>query len=157
GAGMIQTGYRLGMLVSGAGALTIAARAGWFVSYAVMASLLAVGILAFLLGPEPAATQDAQLSLRTGRSANGISACEVLPCDQATGELAQGGKGEESVVPRLFAPTRTTQREAAYALRRWIATAVIGPFRDFTQRPCWLAILVFVFGYKLGEAMAGVM
>src|SRR6202521_1754412 len=30
GAGMIQTGYRIAMLVSGAGALFIAARAGWF-------------------------------------------------------------------------------------------------------------------------------
>jgi PAT family beta-lactamase induction signal transducer AmpG len=30
GAGMIQTGYRLAMLVSGAGSLVIAARAGWF-------------------------------------------------------------------------------------------------------------------------------
>ncbi len=53
GAGMIQTGYRLAMLVSGAGALMIAARAGWFVAYATMAGLLAVGMLVFLLGPEP--------------------------------------------------------------------------------------------------------
>jgi PAT family beta-lactamase induction signal transducer AmpG len=42
-------------------------------------------------------------------------------------------------------------------LRQWIATAVVGPFRDFMRRPYWAAILVFVFGYKLGEAMAGVM
>jgi MFS transporter, PAT family, beta-lactamase induction signal transducer AmpG len=157
GAGMIQTGYRLGMLVSGAGALMIAARAGWFVSYAVTASLLSVGILAFLLGPEPAATQDAQLSLLTGGSANGISACEILPRDQATEEPTQGRESEEWVVTRLFALARTNRSEATYALRRWIATAVIGPFRDFMQRPYWLAILVFVFGYKLGEAMAGVM
>jgi MFS transporter, PAT family, beta-lactamase induction signal transducer AmpG len=53
GAGMIQTGYRLGMLVSGAGALAIASRAGWFASYAIMAALLAVGMLVFLFGPEP--------------------------------------------------------------------------------------------------------
>src|ERR1700748_1805106 len=37
GAAMIQTGYRLGMLVSGAGALIIANRAGWFTAYATMA------------------------------------------------------------------------------------------------------------------------
>src|SRR5690349_3060163 len=53
GAGMIQTGYRLGMLVSGAGALAIASRVGWFASYAIMAALLAVGMLVFLFGPEP--------------------------------------------------------------------------------------------------------
>jgi len=54
GAGMIQTGYRVGMLVSGAGALVIASRAGWFVAYATMAAILAVGLLVFLFGPEPA-------------------------------------------------------------------------------------------------------
>ena len=55
GAGMIQAGYRIGMLVAGAGALVIAARAGWFVAYATMAALVGVGMLVFLLGPEPAA------------------------------------------------------------------------------------------------------
>ncbi|MGD1212591.1 MAG: MFS transporter [Candidatus Acidiferrales bacterium] len=53
GAGTIQTGYRLGMLASGAGALVIAARAGWFAAYASMAALMLVGILVFLLGPQP--------------------------------------------------------------------------------------------------------
>ena len=50
---MIQTGYRIAMLVSGAGSLMIAARAGWFAAYATMAALMAVGMLVFLLGPEP--------------------------------------------------------------------------------------------------------
>src|SRR5713101_6639887 len=53
GAGMIQTGYRIAMLVSGAGSLMIAARAGWFAAYATMAALLTIGMLVFLLGPEP--------------------------------------------------------------------------------------------------------
>jgi PAT family beta-lactamase induction signal transducer AmpG len=94
GAGMIQTGYRVAMLVSGAGALVIAARVGWFAAYATMAALLVVGILVFLFGPEPS---------------------------------------------------------------YWLSTAVIGPFADFMRRPIWPVILVFVVGYKLGEAMAGVM
>ena len=50
---MIQTGYRIAMLVSGAGALVIASRFGWFAAYATMAALLTVGILVFLFGPEP--------------------------------------------------------------------------------------------------------
>jgi MFS transporter, PAT family, beta-lactamase induction signal transducer AmpG len=53
GAGMIQTGYRIGMLVAGAGALLIAGHAGWFAAYATMAALMAVGLVGFLLGPEP--------------------------------------------------------------------------------------------------------
>ncbi len=53
GAGMIQAGYRIGMLGAGAGALFIADRAGWFASYAVIAGMLGVGLGAFLIAPEP--------------------------------------------------------------------------------------------------------
>jgi len=53
GAGMIQTGYRIGMLVAGAGTLVIAEHNGWFAAYGTMAALLGIGVLAFLLGPEP--------------------------------------------------------------------------------------------------------
>jgi MFS transporter, PAT family, beta-lactamase induction signal transducer AmpG len=56
GAAMIQTGYYLGMLASGAGALAIAARLGWFAAYATMAVLLALSMLTFLFGPEPNVT-----------------------------------------------------------------------------------------------------
>lgn len=112
GAGMIQTGYRIAMLVSGAGALMIAARASWFAAYATMAALLVVGMLVFLLGPEP-----------------GLAA-QALQSTRASGWDA---------------------------FRHWLATAVIGPFADFMHRPLWPVILIFVLGYKLGEAMAGVM
>lgn len=117
GAGMIQTGYRLAMLVSGAGALVIAARAGWFAAYATMAGLLGLGVLVFLFGPEP----------------------RVHPeNDRLPGAAAKPGGGWGSV-------------------RSWFSTAVIGPFADFMRRPMWLVILIFIVGYKLGEAMAGVM
>jgi PAT family beta-lactamase induction signal transducer AmpG len=107
GAGMIQTGYRIAMLVSGAGALVIAARAGWFAAYATMAAMLVVGLLVFLFGPEP---------------------------DRAGGDAPAGG-----------------------GISQWLSTAVIGPFADFMRRPIWPVILIFVLGYKMGEAMAGVM
>lgn len=53
GAGAVQTGYRIAMLVSGAGALIIADHKGWFAAYATMAALLLVGVAVFLFGPEP--------------------------------------------------------------------------------------------------------
>ncbi len=112
GAGMIQTGYRIAMLVSGAGALMIAASAGWFAAYATMAALLVVGMLVFLCGAEPAPPAEIAHHERTG--------------------------GWD-------------------ALRHWLATAVTGPFADFMHRPVWPLILLFILGYKLGEAMAGVM
>ena len=58
GAGVIQTGYRIAMLVSGAGALIIADHAGWFAAYATMAAQLKRPERAvFNLHPPPYATQ----------------------------------------------------------------------------------------------------
>jgi len=112
GAGMIQTGYRIGMLISGAGALMIASRVGWFAAYAAMAALIGVSMLVLLFAPEP--------TVRV----------EVTPHQP---------------------------RSRSDAFRQWLATAVTGPFADFMRRPLWAVILIFVLGYKLGEAMAGVM
>ena len=112
GAGAIQTGYRIAMLVSGAGALIIADHAGWFPAYATMAALLSAGLLVFLLGPEPEAVEHRERG------------SEISRWD---------------------------------AIRQWFATAIGGPFADFARRPMWPLIVVAVVGYKLGEAMAGVM
>jgi PAT family beta-lactamase induction signal transducer AmpG len=111
GAAMIQSGYRIAMLVSGAGGLLIANYAGWFAAYATMAAFVFVGMLVFLLCPEP------KVAVKDVRAA---------------------GSGWQAV-------------------QQAIVTAVIGPFRDFMRRPLWPLILVCIFGYKLGEAMAGVM
>ncbi|WP_051523802.1 AmpG family muropeptide MFS transporter [Zymobacter palmae] len=46
-------GYRLGMLVGGAGALIIGAQFGWSAAYFVMALITAVGLLAVLLSKPP--------------------------------------------------------------------------------------------------------
>jgi len=111
GAAMIQSGYRIGMLAAGAGGLFIAAYAGWFAAYATMAALVGVGMLVFLLAPEP----------------------------------------------KVSAKPSNSTGSGWHAIRRAISTAVIGPFRDFMHRPLWPIILIAIFGYKLGEAMAGVM
>ena len=111
GAAMIQTGYRIGMLASGAGALFIAASAGWFAAYATMAALVGVGMLVFLFSPEP------------------------------------------KVVAHDPGAAKSTWATILHAFN----IAVIGPFRDFMNRPLWPVILIAIFGYKLGEAMAGVM
>jgi PAT family beta-lactamase induction signal transducer AmpG len=38
-----------------------------------------------------------------------------------------------------------------------LRAAVVDPFVDFTGRPYWLAILLFIALFKLGEALAGIM
>jgi PAT family beta-lactamase induction signal transducer AmpG len=110
-AAMVQAGYRIGMLVSGAGGLLIAAYAGWFAAYATMAALVGAGLVVFLLVPEP----------------------------------------------KVPAETPQPAESGWHTVRRAISKAVIVPFRDFMQRPLWPVILIAIFGYKLGEAMAGVM
>lgn len=102
GAAVVVAGYRVAMLVAGAGALEIADHAGWFWAYGTMAILLLVGLATFLAMREPAPAPRHDISWRA--------------------------EFEE---------------------------AVIAPFRDFMRRPYWLAILLFIPLYKLGEAMAG--
>ena len=55
GAAMLVFGYRVAMLVSGGGTLIIAGLASWGWAYGAMAALMAVGISATLLNPEPEA------------------------------------------------------------------------------------------------------
>lgn len=54
GAAMTQTGYRFGLLVAGAGAIALADFISWPLIYAVMASLVGIGMVAALIAPEPA-------------------------------------------------------------------------------------------------------
>ena len=53
GAAMIVLGYRIGMLVSGAGALYLATYVGWLATYGLMSLFMLVGIATVLLNPEP--------------------------------------------------------------------------------------------------------
>ncbi|MHA1539608.1 MAG: AmpG family muropeptide MFS transporter [Alphaproteobacteria bacterium] len=53
GAAMFVFGYRLGMLVSGAGALYLAAFWGWSFAHIIVAACIAVGAVAILVGPRP--------------------------------------------------------------------------------------------------------
>jgi PAT family beta-lactamase induction signal transducer AmpG len=50
---MIVLGYRIGMLVSGAGALYLASFFGWFAAYTLMACMVLVGLITILVNPEP--------------------------------------------------------------------------------------------------------
>ena len=64
GAGMVVMGYRIGMLVAGAGGLYLATFVGWFEVYATMAALITIGVATILLNPEPAAVETAEAKAR---------------------------------------------------------------------------------------------
>lgn len=56
GAAMVTLGYRIGMLLSGAGALAAADQFGWQATYFLMAGVMASGILLTLVAREPGAS-----------------------------------------------------------------------------------------------------
>lgn len=57
GAAAVQFGYRVGMLISGAGSLFLAEALPWPLVYAVMAGLMGIGALTLLINKEPKVTQ----------------------------------------------------------------------------------------------------
>lgn len=65
GAAMVQYGYRIGMLASGAGALALADNMSWTATYLVMAAAMAAGMLTVLFSPEPIAADTIKPTART--------------------------------------------------------------------------------------------
>jgi PAT family beta-lactamase induction signal transducer AmpG len=63
GAAMTQTGYRIGLLVAGAGAIALADFISWPLIYAVMAALVGIGMFASLIAPDPAPVKTHQIEL----------------------------------------------------------------------------------------------
>jgi PAT family beta-lactamase induction signal transducer AmpG len=63
GAAVWVNGYRIALLVAGAGTLMIADSIGWPATYFVMAAVMAAGIVAILVSPEPTRHADPPKSL----------------------------------------------------------------------------------------------
>ncbi len=103
GATMYVLGYRVGCVVSGAGAIGLAAVLTWNEVYFINALLLVVGMAAVFLADEPVAAEgDKQISV----------------------------PGKKEI----------------------LQYAIVEPFRLFMSRPYWLAALMIVLSYRLGDA-----
>lgn len=53
GAAMVTAGYRAAIIISGGGAMMVAAKVGWRITYLSMAAIMALEILITLWSPEP--------------------------------------------------------------------------------------------------------
>ena len=73
GAAMATLGYRIGMLLSGAGALALADALGWHMTYLLMAGIAALAILLTLLAQEPALTNDSSPAAAAGATTHGLT------------------------------------------------------------------------------------
>ncbi len=125
-------GYRLAMLVAGAGALYLAELTDWSTAYLCMAALMLIGIVTVLFIDEP----------------------EVGEAEQTqTMERAV----IHSVMPHLDldAPLNSSWAK----VRRWFTVAVLCPFIDFFQRNgrFALTILLLISLYRLSDITMGIM
>ena len=134
-AAAYQTGYRIAMLVAGAGALAIAAvagsntsysRYGWMAAYLAMAACFLIGIITTLLAPEPEVTNTR--ALLEQRAVNWLEKNQHLPYIIA--------------------------RPAA-----WLYGTVFCPFADFFIRYRWhaLLLLLLIGTYRISDIVMGVM
>ncbi len=133
GAGWVTFGYRIGMLVSGAGALYLADRIGWHGTYMVMAGIMASSLAITVMAKEPA--------LHGAFGVGGEDAPATAPPPSGSG----------------WNPTRLERAPVHVRMKAFLRDYVIAPFRDFMTRPQWLAVLAFVILYKLGDAFMGTM
>ncbi len=69
GAAMVVLGYRLGMIVSAAGALFLATEFGWQVTYTIMAALVPIAWLAIAIGGEPEMVDSGQWAVNSKKEA----------------------------------------------------------------------------------------
>jgi PAT family beta-lactamase induction signal transducer AmpG len=144
-AAMYQSGYRVGMIWAGAGALWIAARAAdspteyrpqaWTVSYAAMAASMLVGVFALAWSRE-AVLPGASTGAKTGGA--------------KTGGAKTGAMADPSTDPTSTAPGAPA--EGAHA-------RLLEPFFDFARRFGWYGalILALVSSYRFANILMGVM
>jgi MFS transporter, PAT family, beta-lactamase induction signal transducer AmpG len=116
GAGWVTLGYRIGMLVSGAGALYLADRIGWHGTYLVMAAVMAAGVVVTLVAKE------GKIEIRGNRDK----------------------KDKTEVKKDSYFSYPPYPDSPLSRFRSFLRDYVIAPFRDFMTRPQWLAVLAFV-------------
>lgn len=122
-------GYRLALLVAGAGAFYIADWADWEMAYLSMAALMGVGLICTLVVSEPLA--------------------KITPmANQLEHDLTHWGN-RISAIPWLLPRHRID----------WFFAAIVAPFVEFFRRNSWygLVILLFISVFRISDITMGVM
>ncbi|MFP6759552.1 MAG: MFS transporter, partial [Alphaproteobacteria bacterium] len=151
GAAMYVFGYRVAMLISGAGALAAASYVSWAVTYALMAALILVGVLVTVFSQEP--------QMRTDERASALEAWgNSYLQGRVTSErprIRVTGAGMAIAAAGALILTALGGRFSRSA--EWIYDAVVCPFAEFMTRRGWMVILLFVVFFKFGDTLAGAM
>lgn len=140
GAAASVFGYRLGMLLSGAGALALASLLPWKTVYGVSACVMSIGIFT-------------TLSLK--------KLYKERKLDLDSSDLTESSTNSETLEPASKSEINAlkNQKMASKSARilQWLHETIVNPFLDFFARPGAIWILGFIAFYKLGDALAGAM
>jgi MFS transporter, PAT family, beta-lactamase induction signal transducer AmpG len=82
----------------------------------------------------------------------GVGICAILLSPEPTRPVSRQVAEDERAVRDSLARSLPDRTAAAFA---WIYNAVIAPFAEFMRRDGWWLILLFVFVFRLGDAMLG--
>lgn len=132
-------GYRIAVLVSGAGALYLAEGMDWMFSYQVMALCMLVGILTVFWVREPK-TDDSSVKLLAARVEHMLERLQNW--------------GSAPTWRRAFTFSRRQRK-----LTAWFMVAVGGPIYEFFVRNRWhgVILLTLIGVYRLSDITMGVM
>jgi PAT family beta-lactamase induction signal transducer AmpG len=122
-------GYRVALLVAGAGAFYLAEYLGWVKAYQVMAAMMGVGIITVFVISEPVA----------------LMAAAVRDADD---EVVRKILAKHSHLPPRLQKTLT-----------WFVAAIVFPFVDFFKRNgrFGLVLLLFISVFRLSDIAMGIM
>lgn len=173
GAAMSVFGYRLGMLVSGGGALFLADVIGWQHSYQGMALCIGIGMIVVLSSiKEPGGTKgkvrknavhaigwNRVMGYYTGIIAIALAIYTWLVIPYAL-SIASSWFTVTYIVYGVTMAVMVFITIGVFLMvftGKSLATTVWAPFSNFMQKPGWVWILFFIVLYKCGDAFAGVM
>lgn len=128
-AGTYQLGYRLGMIVAGGGAFSLAYFYSWPLAYSFMAAFMLLGVITVFFIPEP----DHELNV-------------------------QQLETERKVIDALVA-TSNKSSSIISRLKQWFAVAVVSPFAEFFGRHGMFAVVIlsFIMVFRVSDITLGVM
>ncbi len=172
-------GYRLGMIMAGAGALYVAGSISWPAAYQAMALCMLVGVVTTLYITEPPHAAPPELERNLGERERrfvsynifGVAGLFALvagivlllpwlgvtkPLNSLTQTIFTGVL---IVAAGLAALGAAARKGHAQGVVGWTYPSVILPFADFFQRLGWLSlvILAFIATYRFSDIMLGIM
>ena len=170
-AATYQFGYRVAMIVAGAGALYLAEIWSWPFAYVCMAAAMAVGVLTVLIIREPEhqtlpIVHLDDVDIRRKVAMNFVFIALLLAGIGAIGVSWSGHyllkgvfAGLLILAALLVALSGSARSGSAPALVGWFYSSVIQPFMDFFKRFGLMAIviLVFVGVFRLSDISMGSM